>query len=79
MKKKIIFKSSYFLSTKWLKITYKIRLFFSTYFFILEPSSTNENNSFRIILTIRDKLELILNERVIKYKSGIHPKYDLIK
>ena len=79
MKKKIIFKFAYFLSTLLLKIPQKICLFFFSSFLIFESRSTNKNESHRSILILKDKLEWILNKRVIKYTNGIDKKHQLSK
>jgi len=65
MKKKFIFKFTFYSSTSWLILSSEFSLFFYTSFFIFEARGRNENKSFRRIFAMKDKLELILNERVI--------------
>ena len=70
MKKKIIFKFTYYSST--LSVTIPSVISFFSPFFIFESWCSNENESFRIFFAVKDKLEFILNERVIKYVNGIY-------
>ncbi len=58
---------------------FQIYLFFFTSFFIVESWVSNENESFRKIFAIKDKLEFILKERVIKHVNGIYYKHHLRK
>ena len=50
MKKKIIFKFTYYLSTLSLRILSEISVFFFSPFFIVESWCSNENESFMMIL-----------------------------
>ena len=77
MKKKIIFKFTYYSSTLSLRIP-SIISFFSP-FFIFVFWHSNENESFQMIFAMKDKLESILNERVIKYENEIYIKHHLRK
>ena len=79
MKKKIIFKFSFYSSTLSLRILSEISLLFFTSFFIVRSRGSNENESFRRIIAMKDKLELILNERVKIYINGIYLKHHLRK
>ena len=79
MKKNIIFKFNYYLSTLWLRITSEISLFFLTSFFIVECRGMCESVSFGRFFVMKDKLELILDERLIKYANGTQLKNDLAK
>ena len=79
MKKNIIFKFNYYLSTLWLRITSEISLFFLTSFFIVECRGMSESESFGRFFVMKDKLELILDERLIKYANGTQLKNDLAK
>ena len=79
MIKKIIFRFTYHSSNLSLRISSEISLFFFTSFFIVESWMSNENESFRKIFSLKDKLEFFLKERVIKYVNGIYLKHHLRK
>ena len=67
--KKIIFKFILFLIYFMLRTFLKLAYSFLSFLFWV--CAVNENESFRRI-AMKDKLELILNERVIKYVNGIY-------
>ena len=79
MKKKIIFKFPHFSSILSLRITCEISRFLFNSFFIIESWLSTENESFSKIITMKDKLELIFKERLIKHVNGIYLKHHLIK
>ena len=78
MTKKIILKISEFLSIFWHIIPRKIRTTFITGLLVLE-SRGNAFSGIKQLFLIKDNLDLVINERALKYGNGIHPKHSLTK
>ena len=77
MKKKIILKFASLIALIWFCIPFKIRKFLFTSFFIIESRGNNAKEGLKRIFIIKDNLDWVINERAIKYDSGIHPKHRL--
>ena len=77
MKKNIILKFVKIFSYVWLFLPTNFRRFLFTSFFMLESRENNPAISIKNLFLIKDKLDLIINERALKYGSGIHPKHKL--
>ena len=77
MKKNIILSIAKILSYIWFFLPYKIRRFIFTSFFILESRNNNPSISIKNLFLTKDKLDLVINERALKYGNGIHPKHSL--
>ena len=78
MTKKIILKISEVLSIFWHIIPSKIRITFITGLLVLE-SRGNAFSGIKQLFLIKDNLDLVINERALKYGNGIHPKHSLTK
>tara|TARA_Y100000589_G_scaffold53715_1_gene44647 strand:- start:1736 stop:2533 length:798 start_codon:yes stop_codon:yes gene_type:complete len=77
MNKKIILRIAKILSYIWLIIPSRLRRLIFTGFFILESRDDNKKESFKNLFYLKDKLDLVINERALKYGKGIHPKHKL--
>ena len=78
MMKKIILKVAEIISFFWHIIPAKIRVTFIQGLLILE-SRGNTINGIKQLFLIKDNLNLVINERALKYGNGIHPKHKLTK
>ncbi len=76
MNKKIILKIACFFSFLWRIIPETIRVKFFFTFFVLE-SRGNENTGLKQLFLIKDKLDLVINERALVLGDGVHPKHKL--
>ena len=59
-----------------LYLKFESKFFFS--FFVLE-SRGNEKNGLKQLFLIKDKLDLVINERALALGDGVHPKHELTK
>ena len=78
MSKYYILKLANFLAIFWHLIPKFIRLKLFFGFFILE-SRGDEKKGLKQLFLIKDKLNLVINERALHYGKGIHPKHSLTK
>ena len=78
MNKKLILKIAGLVSFFWLFLPNKFRKFLFTSFFIIESRGEDAKKGLRNLFLIKDKLDWVINERALKYGSGIHPKHYLI-
>ncbi len=78
MSKFYILKLANFLAFFWHLIPEFIRLKLFFGFFILE-SRGDEKKGLKKLFLIKDKLNLVINERALNYGKGIHPKHSLTK
>ncbi len=67
------------ISIPWLFLPFKFRKFLFTIFFIIESRDDDPRKGLKSLFLIKDKLDWVINERALKYGSGIHPKHSLIK
>ena len=74
MSKFYILKLANFLAFFWHFIPEFIRLKLFFGFFILE-SRGDEKKGLKKLFLIKDKLNLVINERALHYGKGIHPKH----
>ena len=78
MSKFYILKLANFLAFFWRLIPEFIRLKLFFGFFILESRGDGKKGLKKLFL-IKDKLNLVINERALYYGKGIHPKHSLTK
>ena len=79
MKKKFILDIAKLVSIPWLIIPFRLRKMFFTLFFILESRSDDPKKGLKSLFLIKDNLDWVINERALRYGSGIHPKHYLMK
>jgi len=48
-------------------------------FLIIESRISNPSKSLKNLFLLKDKLEILINERALKYGNGEHPKHKLMK
>lgn len=77
MKRSILLKVARILSIIWFLLPFKLRKIIFTSLFIVE-SRGKPQKGLKNLFLIKDKLDWIINERALKYGSGIHPKHSLI-
>ena len=78
MIKKLLLKVARFLSLFWYIIPEWLRVKFFFSFFVLE-SRGNEKKALKQLFLIKDRLNLVINERALKLGDGVHPKHQLTK
>ena len=76
--KKIILYLADVISMFWRLIPRTIRMNFFFFLLILE-SRGDKKRGLKQLFFIKDKLDLVLNERALAYGNGIHPKHELTK
>ncbi len=76
MLKKYLLKILSFFSFFWKIIPEKIRMQFLFLIFVLE-SRGDERKALKQLFSIKDKLNLVINERSLSFGNGIHPKHYL--
>ena len=76
MSKYYILKLANFLAFFWRLIPEFIRLKLFFGFFVLE-SRGNEKTGLKQLFLIKDKLDLVINERALVLGDGVHPKHKL--
>jgi len=77
MKRNILLKLARVFSIIWFFIPFSLRKIFFTSLFVIE-SRGNPKKGLKSLFLIKDKLDWVINERALKYGSGIHPKHSLI-
>ena len=77
MKRNILLKLARVFSIIWFFIPFSLRKIFFTSLFVIE-SRGNPKKGLKSLFLIKDKLDWVINERALKYGSGIHPKHFLI-
>ena len=78
MKKLIILYIANIISIIWRIIPSFLRVKFFFFLLILE-SRGNKKRGLKQLFLIKDKLNLVLNERALAYGNSIHPKHELMK
>ena len=78
MNKNLILKLAKLISFFWLFFPTELRKFLFTSLFIIESRDKDAKKGLKNLFLIKDKLDWVINERALKYGSGIHPKHDLI-
>ena len=79
MKRNFILKIARLISIPWLFLPFKFRKILFTIFFIIESRGDDPREGIKSLFLIKDNLDWVINERALKYGSGIHPKHSLIK
>ena len=79
MKRNFILNIARLISIPWLILPFKLRKLLFTIFFIIESRGHDPRKGLKSLFLIKDKLDWIINERALKYGSGIHPKHSLMK
>lgn len=79
MKRNFILNIAKLISIPWLILPFKLRKIFFTTFFIIESRGNDPGKGLKSLFLIKDNLDWVINERALKYGSGIHPKHSLIK
>ncbi len=77
MKRNILLKVARVFSIIWFFLPFSLRKIIFTSLFIIE-SRGNPKEGLKSLFLIKDKLDWVINERALKYGSGIHPKHSLI-
>ena len=75
---KIILHVADLISIFWRFIPRIVRVNFFFFLLILE-SRGNEKKGLKQLFFIKDRLDLVLNERALAFGNGIHPKHELTK
>ena len=78
MKKNHILYIAKLVSIPWLILPFRLRKIFFTIFFILESRGDDPKKGLKSLFLIKDNLDWVINERALKYGSGIHPKHYLM-
>tara|TARA_Y100001978_G_scaffold35248_1_gene31160 strand:- start:1582 stop:2349 length:768 start_codon:yes stop_codon:yes gene_type:complete len=79
MKKILILNIARLFSIPWLIIPFRLRKILFTIFFIIESRDEDPSRGLKSLFLIKDNLDWVINERALKYGSGIHPKHALMK
>ena len=79
MKRNFILKIARLISIPWLLLPFKLRKILFTMFFIIESRGDDPRKGLESLFLIKDNLDWVINERALKYGSGIHPKHSLMK
>ena len=75
---KIILYVADIISIVWRLIPRIVRVYFFFFLLILE-SRGDKKKGLKQLFFIKDRLDLVLNERALAYGNGIHPKHELTK
>ena len=78
MKRIILLKFARLLSFIWFLLPPGLRRTIFAGLFIIESRDKNPIKGLKSLFLIKDKLDWVINERALKYGSGIHPKHYLI-
>jgi len=79
MTRNFILKIARLISIPWLILPFKLRKILFTIFFIIESRGDDPRKGLKSLFLIKDKIDWVINERALKYGSGIHPKHSLIQ
>ena len=79
MKKSLILYIARLISIPWFFLPFKLRKILFTILFIIESRGEDPKKGLKSLFLIKDKLDWVINERALKYGSGIHPKHSLMK
>ena len=79
MRKSFILNIAKLVSIPWLFLPFTVRKFLFTTFFIIESRDKDPKKGLKSLFLIKDKIDWVINERALKYGSGIHPKHSLMK
>ena len=79
MKKSVILNIAKLVSIPWLVLPFTVRKLLFTIFFIIESRDKDPKKGLKSLFLIKDKIDWVINERALKFGSGIHPKHSLIK
>ena len=79
MTRNFILKIARLISIPWLIIPFELRKILFTIFFIIESRGDDPSKGLKSLFLIKDKIDWVINERALKYGSGIHPKHSLIQ
>ncbi len=78
MKKNFILNIARLISIPWFILPFRLRKILFTIFFIIESRGDDPRKGLASLFLIKDKLDWVINERALKYGSGIHPKHYLM-
>ena len=78
MKKNFLFCIS-LIARVWVLVPSKLRVYFFTFFYLLESRNKDAANGLRNLFKLKDKLEWVINERALSYGKSIHPKHKLTR
>ena len=79
MKRNLILYIARLISIPWFFLPFKLRKLLFTILFIIESRGEDPQKGLKSLFLIKDKLDWVINERALKYGSGIHPKHSLTK
>ena len=79
MKRSLILYIARLISIPWFFLPFKLRKILFTILFIIESRGEDPQKGLESLFLIKDKLDWVINERALKYGSGIHPKHSLMK
>lgn len=78
MKRSTLLRLARLISIIWFVFPFRLRKIIFTSLFIIE-SRGHPKKGLKSLFLIKDKLDWVINERALKYGSGIHPKHSLIR